>query len=1240
MNHEEITTKKSAPEILKSPSPLLNPSITESLTVSETSTCKKHYSLRMSPLPKTEIEVKKEKNEPEKKEEPENLSKIEQENFVKETLFKSETILNNITSSTVEATPSYLTLNKEETKNTKENIEIKPTPCTEIPCLQKSLIKPDSHLEEDSGVESTSISKKQALEFFTTKLEEEIQRNCNKKEETHCTLPECQEPIFVKHEVHIPQPDKIKKEEISKNVSISLLEEFNIQPEPPPEMGFMPRTEIKTKDLSTRVKQLEEAHRDLSPVDIPGAVRIYPPSKSDSREPYEEKKEFPQIQQEIQEEPCIKEEICVAKDANLSGAGDWTVPKILQKESQELVQPDKDVSEIPLLSQEISFKDSPSERIVKESRLSHFEKSSVTSHSTIQKDLTNKDRPHTPKPSYEALQMEKLWAYRKTPEPEKQIISQNIIRPISPLRVSENIVKESNVNFEKSSVISKSTQQIDLTNKDRPHTPKPSSEALQMEKLWTYRKTPEPEQQLLSQNFTRPISPIPRVSENILKESTLSHFEKSSFITQQNELTNKERPHTPKPSSEALQIEKLWACRKTPEPEQPLFSQNIIRPISPMTFNQDSFNIKPSNDGIKMEKLWTPKTDSLRNTPVSFTHSQIERGASPKPSLDGLAMDKIWAHKHPGSILKKTWPPPEAELEKPVHPWVGKQTELEWPPPQESKTTEEMSKENSISTDYSFETIKQKYIPSEIIPPAVKDPTPLTKANDLLTKEDTTSSLISSHVSQSMEKFSIQESQDNILKTDTIIKRISPVSFSLEAKNILKSSEEKKIEDIRPSSNLQHYISESKVYHSSNIVESKVITETITSENMKTESEILKSTKIDQQLRDPSPPIVEENVLRPSLAKLSWPPGQKSQIETKESTISISKKEIKPKPKFTPLPQEIEQIPIEPGPPPEMGYAPPPERKTSYVETIEQGLEKDLVKKPSKHLPGAVRTIPPPPKEIVKALKIVKSSETISTTTKSFEKFPDLEPFPFKADPLKAVSPRLPPPPKPSKFIKGEFSHVSDYESDLETSQILPKWRAYDSDTEEFTYRKVCPPTIIKRVQRSKSTDPDPVPPSQFDQPPKFQGPPRPTIDLTANEKKQQLEQRISSKQTISKQVIQTQSSSKIIKKKEEKKKSPPVLKPGSPPEFINSDIAKSKPDSPKSKVKERPNFPDSGYMADTDEPRKQIIAEQQSTDQIIQTKQIQTKAHHYHHHRHEQKKIITSSTISSNQISSKPKKV
>lgn len=348
--------------------------------------------------------------------------------------------------------------------------------------------------------------------------------------------------------------------------------------------------------------------------------------------------------------------------------------------------------------------------------------------------------------------------------------------------------------------------------------------------------------------------------------------------------------------------------------------------------------------------------------------------------------------------------------------------------------------------------------------------------------------------------------------------------------------------------------------------------------------------------------ILEQNNIKPSEIKKSWPPASPTPVQ--KYVPAPSKPFVDTLPIRPVSVQDItDEVYLEPGPPPEIGYAEPPkQRRQSYVETIEQELEKNL--EPAKVPPCAVRTIPPPkdwtappplpPKQVLPQAppipakpfkRIEPPKKIIDIKSTPFEKFPDLEPFPFKPDPEKPRPPKVGPPPTPSKFIKGRFTD-SDYESDFESVRIPPKWKPCMSDTEEPTYRRVNAPKLV-HMGRSRSQENEPLPPSKFDQPPRFDGPPRPEINFDEYRK--------------SKIMSQAKKFTKHTRFQEPKREiSPPKIKPASPPIYVQP---AKRPDSPKIKQKVVVD----GYMADTDEPFRQqkIITSEYSKEERSEYKHI-----------------------------------
>lgn len=180
-----------------------------------------------------------------------------------------------------------------------------------------------------------------------------------------------------------------------------------------------------------------------------------------------------------------------------------------------------------------------------------------------------------------------------------------------------------------------------------------------------------------------------------------------------------------------------------------------------------------------------------------------------------------------------------------------------------------------------------------------------------------------------------------------------------------------------------------------------------------------------------------------------------------------------------------------------------------------------------------------------------QETTTQQKITKDYDET-QMKPFPFKAE-GSSQSKRIvgPPPPSPSKFIKGDFRE-SDYESDYE-SRIPPIWRPYESDT-ELTFKPVRP--ILTPVSgRTQNIGHTPTPPTEFDEPPQFSGPPRPKFEPIEKPlptvKKDVQSQKIL--KVIRPKPLPAQTSSPIetiIATPAIKQDSGIILKPGSPPKM------------------------------------------------------------------------------------------
>ncbi|MPC14700.1 Myopalladin [Portunus trituberculatus] len=224
------------------------------------------------------------------------------------------------------------------------------------------------------------------------------------------------------------------------------------------------------------------------------------------------------------------------------------------------------------------------------------------------------------------------------------------------------------------------------------------------------------------------------------------------------------------------------------------------------------------------------------------------------------------------------------------------------------------------------------------------------------------------------------------------------------------------------------------------------------------------------EVKEPSPELVIPKITEKPLPKTK---------KVLPKAPAIRQQEPPPPPPRSPTPP----LP-EPEPQPEIGYAP---AQTKQIYEEKEDVHIKMIKKKIESKKGVQIDI-----DITDVYDLVSESEPETNKAKPF---PKLEPFPYTPEPGRPKRMRGPPPPQPKKFLKGEFKG-SDYESDYD-SHIAPKWVPPDSEGEEFAYRRVAPPASETARHREESSAKEPSPPSKFDQPPQFEGPPRPVVDLS-----------------------------------------------------------------------------------------------------------------------------------------------
>lgn len=205
-----------------------------------------------------------------------------------------------------------------------------------------------------------------------------------------------------------------------------------------------------------------------------------------------------------------------------------------------------------------------------------------------------------------------------------------------------------------------------------------------------------------------------------------------------------------------------------------------------------------------------------------------------------------------------------------------------------------------------------------------------------------------------------------------------------------------------------------------------------------------------------------------------------------------------------------------PGSPPEIAYAPPQpqqqfyEARTNMPFTNAMGTETKKTVRMDESTENARRIV-----TVEQTSRIIKFGDTNATPVQK----------------VQTVNYHVP---KPKKFVQGQFRE-SDYESDVDSSRIRPKWAPVDSDSEEPCYRRVQPP-----IGRSPKSSSAPVKQTHIASPMEFDTGP-PTISLT--------------------QICKEDTDKKINFQKYQQHITSGILQPGAPPEYgfiSRSDVKKA----------------------------------------------------------------------------------
>ncbi|XP_057334956.1 titin isoform X6 [Microplitis mediator] len=524
------------------------------------------------------------------------------------------------------------------------------------------------------------------------------------------------------------------------------------------------------------------------------------------------------------------------------------------------------------------------------------------------------------------------------------------------------------------------------------------------------------------------------------------------------------------------------------------------------------------------DKWWSSTSDLETRSHISTdlsdyrcqsgASSQFEgRPSSPKPSADGIAMEKYWAKSKTTEANRKSWPPQAA----------GKET---------TKTFTKREEWKEPEVGYKTSTHENRDEVEEI-PGGGITKTHIESTSSLETRSWST--------------------RENQIQQTTIEKPTPPPPKPIIKPVRVPSPPPKPAP--APAPVTMYKAETTKVDHIVNSVQEKSIMEKYSSECEFNKTESMEKMSSYEELKAPG--LVKAISPKP-VVQLYHPAGDAPKpepIKTFQESKSMFKGTLATAPKrpvvqlyhpSTETPREPTII-LEPGPPPEMGYAPPPPMCERKMECFEKTMEMSVHSHKKEDAP------PIPPKDARKTPPPLPAKK--------------VEPF---------TCPRMCTAPAPSTFARGQFIE-SDYESDFESCKS--KWRVCESENDEPKYRKVQAPT--PRQPRPRSTEPGPLPPSSFEiPPPELTGPPRPCVtpdystEHTASTTNKKTSSMMSRHERSAKQQQHYQNQGFP------QDTAVNLPKPGSPPIFVHP---KTTPEPPKSKT--RTFQQESGYMADTDEP-------------------------------------------------------
>lgn len=227
------------------------------------------------------------------------------------------------------------------------------------------------------------------------------------------------------------------------------------------------------------------------------------------------------------------------------------------------------------------------------------------------------------------------------------------------------------------------------------------------------------------------------------------------------------------------------------------------------------------------------------------------------------------------------------------------------------------------------------------------------------------------------------------------------------------------------------------------------------------------------------------------------------------------------------------RVVLQPGSPPEIGYSPGPKATQYYRSTVSAPYHNAIQTETSNVMHFNEST-----ENCHRTMSVQQTHKVIKFGDQYKKHEQKLEPFPYHPEPerpRRATS--VPPPPTPSKFLPGEFRE-SDYESEVESAKIKPKWAPRGGEEENLQYKRVRAPASLR-----SSSVPAPtqrvLTPMEFDTQPPLMPSQISSSDVIDSQSRRH--------ESMYKKFTETKSGQQLMKRSYSHE---PALHPGTPPEY------------------------------------------------------------------------------------------